>query len=96
MEPLEFLAVALPSRGVYCVAELSSKKKEHYFDTDLGVAYEVARQFADSKKDTFYALASFIDDSSREAENALFMRSACPSTERLPCTHAHLRERQSP
>lgn len=76
MEPLDFLAVVLPRSGIYCVAELSSKKKEHYYSPTLSVAYEVARQFADAKHDTYYALASFSDEGSRAAENALYMRSA--------------------
>ena len=33
MTPLEFLAVVLPSpdNGLYCAAELTTKKKEHTF-----------------------------------------------------------------
>ena len=76
MEPLEFLAAVLPTAGVYCVAELSTNKKEHRFTGSLEDAYEAAKGFARKKKDTYFALASFMEEGSRTADNALYIRSA--------------------
>ena len=75
MTPLEFIAAVVPSAGVLCVAELSSKKKEHVFVDkveDLGI--HIARFIAE-KRDTYFALASFTESGNRTAPNALYMKS---------------------
>jgi hypothetical protein len=75
MKPLEFVAAVVPSAGVLCVAEFSSKKKQHVFAEDVEGLAPAIKQFTDEKKDVYFALASFIESGKRTAGNALFMRS---------------------
>ena len=75
MEPLDFLAAVLPSSGFYCVAELSSKKKEHRYAASLEEILETADKFNAAGKDTYFALAAFEQAGSRMADNARCMRS---------------------
>ena len=75
MEPLDFLAAVLPTEGIYCVAELSTKKKEHaYGETLAELAPHIAR-FNEAKLNTYFALASFKEAGNRLAENAQTLRS---------------------
>ena len=77
MTPLEFLAVVLPSpkHGRYCVAELSTKKKEHsYVDTIADFQQSIDR-WLENKNDIYFALSTFDDAGKRKADNALYARS---------------------
>ena len=51
MTPLDFLAAVLPSSGFYCVAELSSNKKEHRYVTSVQELEEIANGFDAAHKD---------------------------------------------
>jgi hypothetical protein len=74
MQPQEFLAAVLPSEGLYCTVELSTKKREHRFVGDLIGLEEGIRRFELEEKNTYFALASFVEPGSREALNAASMR----------------------
>ena len=76
MEPLEFLAVVLPSAGIYCAVELSTPAREHFFSTSLKDINDTGQKFSTAKKNTYYAMASFTTSKNRTAANALYMRSA--------------------
>lgn len=75
MAPLDFLAAVLPSSGYYCVAELSSNKKEHRYVTTINELEEIANGFDASHKDAYFALASFKEAGERKADKALYLRS---------------------
>ena len=76
MNPLEFLAVVLPSsgHGTYCAAELT-KKKEHLFVENLDDFYPKVTTWVEQESDVFFALATFDDAKKRKAENARFIKS---------------------
>lgn len=76
MNPLEFLAVVLPSpdNGLYCAAELTTKKKEHNFVEHLEELPAAVAKWGD-KKDIYFALSTFENKGKRTAENARFIRS---------------------
>ena len=76
MQPQEFLAAVLPSTGVYCIAELTSKKKEHVFATNLGEFQHVVDTWVKNRHDVYFALATFKQEGSRTAKNAEFIRAA--------------------
>ena len=77
MTPLEFLAVVLPSptNGLYCAAELSTKKKEHLYVENLEDIYPTVTDWVGDKKNAFIALSTFEKSGKRTAENARFIRS---------------------
>jgi len=76
MTPLEFLAVVLPSpdNGLYCAAELTTKKKEHNFVEHLEELPATITKWGDNK-DIYFALSTFQNKGKRTAENARFIRS---------------------
>ena len=76
MTPLEFLAVVLPSpdNGLYCAAELTTKKKEHNFVEHLEELPASIVKWGD-KKDIYFALSTFENKGKRTADNARFIRS---------------------
>lgn len=76
MTPLEFLAVVLPSpdNGLYCAAELTTKKKEHNFVERLEELPDAIVKWGDSK-DIYFALSTFENKGKRTADNARFIRS---------------------
>jgi hypothetical protein len=77
MTPLEFLAVVLPSptNGLYCAAELSTKKKEHLYVENLEDIYPSVTNWVDNRKNAFIALSTFENAGKRTAENARFIKS---------------------
>lgn len=79
MDPRSFLAVVLPSTGIYCVCELSSTPPRHRFTRDLDDAVIKADAFAAAGLNTYFALASYERDEEggmrRLAKNARLMRS---------------------
>jgi hypothetical protein len=77
MTPLEFLAVVLPSpdHGYYCVAELSTRKKEHRFSPALEELEEHVTRWDTADYDVYFALATFENSDTREAVNAQYLRS---------------------
>ena len=77
MNPLEFLAVVLPSpaSGVYCAAGFSTNKKKHVFVENLADIYPTVDGWVEEQKDVYFALATFETAGKRTAENARFIKS---------------------
>jgi hypothetical protein len=77
MTPLEFLAVVLPSpdNGLYCAAELTTKKKEHTFVQKIEEIEPTVGKWVTQNKDIYFALSTFEKSGKRTAENARFIRS---------------------
>lgn len=77
MTPTDFLAVVLPEtgNGFYCVAELSTPKKEHFFLKTLPEVWQCAKRLSDEGKNAYFALSSFDRLNSRKADNATKTRS---------------------
>ena len=77
MSPLDFLAAVLPSpgNGYYCVAELSSKKKEHFYVENLEEIEPTTGKWLTEKRDVYFALSTFSTSNSREASNARWIKS---------------------
>jgi len=75
MDAHDFLTAVLPSTGIYCVCELTTPRKRHYFVDTLEAAATNAESFAASGFNTYFALASFKQKGSRGADNAQLMRS---------------------
>ena len=77
MKPLEFLADVLPSpgNGLYCVVELSTRRKEHQFVTALEETKPHVKRWLQAQRNIFFALATFEDASAgRKATNARKIR----------------------
>lgn len=77
MTPQEFLAAVLPppGYGLYCVCELTSTRKKHEFVPTLEEAQAKIENFNKKHFDTYFALATFESDRSREASNARWVQS---------------------
>lgn len=77
MTPLEFLTAVLPptGHGMYCVAELSSNKKEHQFEENLADVFPPVSAWHAASQDTYFSLATFAEAGKRTAANAQFVRS---------------------
>jgi hypothetical protein len=77
MTPLEFLAAVLPvpGNGMYCVAELSSIKKEHQYEEILEDLQAPVEAWHAADKDVYFALSTFAVAGKRTADNARFIRS---------------------
>ena len=75
MQPLEFLAAVLPSSGVYCACEFTTRRKEHVFVNTLDELSVAVNVFDAAKKDAYFALSSFIEPGSRKADNARIVKS---------------------
>jgi len=77
MTPLEFLAAVLPApgTGTYCVAELSSNKKEHQYEETLEDLQAPVDAWHAADKDVYFALSTFAVAGKRTADNARFIRS---------------------
>lgn len=75
MTPQEFLAVVLPSSGVYCTAELSTPKKQHLYVDTIDTLVERACEFDSLHHNTYFALASFKEKGKRIVDNVYKIRS---------------------
>ena len=77
MTPLEFLAVVLPSpdNGLYCAAELTTKKKEHTFVQYIEEIEPTVGKWVKQNKDIYFALSTFEQSGKRTADNARHIRS---------------------
>jgi len=76
MTPTEFASAVLPPPGYghYCVVELSSKKKRHVFVDTLEEVTSQADEFDAQHFNTFFAIATYENDESREAQNARYVK----------------------
>ena len=61
MKPLEFLADVLPSpgHGVYCLAELSTRKKEHQFVASLEEFKPHVKRWLEEKRNIFFTPCTY-------------------------------------
>lgn len=75
MSTLAFLRAVLPHDGAYCVVELSSKAKQHIFCETIEEVQSHGLTFDAQRKDAYFALASFKEEKTRKADNALSLRS---------------------
>ena len=77
MTPQEFFAVVLPppGHGLYCAAELTSRRKEHRFEETLDALQPHIDEWVSASRNTYFALATFEEAGSREAVNARYIRS---------------------
>lgn len=76
MEPLDFLAVVLPSpgNGWYCAAELT-KKKEHVFVESISELKPHIDRWLTNNCDIFFALSTFKESGIRKAYNTQRIKS---------------------
>lgn len=80
MQPLDFLAVVLPTpgHGYYGAAELTTTKKEHVSADDIAKLLPTTDKWVIEEKDVFFALAtfdkSFENNKGRTAENARYVK----------------------
>jgi hypothetical protein len=74
MQPLDFLAAVLPSSGLYCAAEFTTKKKEHLFVDTRDELISIGDKWTGTK-DVYFALASFKETGSRTADNTTHLKS---------------------
>ena len=77
MTPLEFLAAVLPApgTGTYCVAELSSNKKEHQYEENLEDLQAPVEAWHSADKVFYCALSTYAVAGKRTADNARYIRS---------------------
>lgn len=75
MEPVEFLQRVLPSKGLYCVAEFDTERKQHKFVRTIEDMLEGSAEHVQQKLNSYFALASFAKDGARTAANVSYMRS---------------------
>jgi hypothetical protein len=74
MQPLDFLAAVLPSSGLYCAAEFTTKKKEHLFVDTRDELISIGDKWTGTK-DAYFGLASFKETGSRTADNTTHLKS---------------------
>ena len=79
MKPLEFLADVLPSpgHGLYCVCELSSRRKEHFFTEDVTEGRPHIKRWVLANRDVYFALATFdpsVRDRTKDRRTAINAR----------------------
>lgn len=85
MKPLDFIAEVLPSpgHGLYCVADVRSRRKEHVFVKNISDMRTTVKDWLGRKKDLYFALATYDEKVAdiksnkdrRTAQNARFMKS---------------------
>ena len=75
--PAAFVAAVLPPPGYghYCVVELSTKKKTHAFVDTLDEVIARTDEFNAQHLNTYFALATYENTDSREAQNARWLKS---------------------
>lgn len=82
MAKLEFLRAVLADEGFYCVVGLDKKKKDggkgrttvQKFYKNLEDAIKVAEELSENGYNTYYALSTFKEGNSREADNAQYIK----------------------
>lgn len=75
MGTLDFLRAVLAETGFYCVVGLKKDSRVQKFYPTLEAAVDAAKQLQNNGFDSYYALATFKDGSSRQVKNAQAMRS---------------------
>lgn len=75
METISFLQSVLSSNGQYCTLSLKGKRRIQNFHSSIEDAIKEATEKDAEGYDTFFAVATFKDSSSRKSENALEIKS---------------------
>ena len=103
MNPLDFLAVVLPSpgHGYYCAAELTTPNKKHKFALTLEEHLNNINSLADKQLDTFGAMATFEQSGNRLADNAAYIKCIfvdidCNHKLDIPDENGHINPREYP
>ena len=86
MKPLEFLAEVLPTagNGYYCLAELTTNKKEHVYAQTLEELEPALERWNEKQYDIYFGLSTFGEAGSREAGNTHMSRVIAVD---LDCNH---------
>lgn len=76
MAPLDFLRLVLPTagHGYYCACELTTPYKYHEYSTDLAALFAPITEWADQRRDVYFALSTFEEGGLRTADNARFIK----------------------
>ena len=75
MEQNDFLSAVLPTQGKYCTFITKGKTRKNIFVNSLDNLYDTNIRLSEDGNQTYFALATFDDEGSREAAHALYMRS---------------------
>ena len=75
MDARSFLTAVLPTTGVYCICEISTKYNQHRYIDSIDAAIEKARIFNADGFNTYFAVASYIERGSRKLSNVQYLRS---------------------
>ena len=75
MDSNDFLSAVLPTQGNYCVFTQRGEVRKNIFVATLENLYNTNVQLSDQGNQTYYALATFDDEGSREAVHAQALRS---------------------
>lgn len=71
MDSLKFLNSVWPDDGWYCLLAINGKSKKQKLYKSIDTAAQAAHQFDENGFNTYFAVSSFKDDSSRKADNVL-------------------------
>lgn len=74
MEQNDFLSAVLPTQGKYCTFITKGKTRKNIFVNSLENLYDTTIQLSEAGNQTYFALATFDDEGSREAAHAQYMR----------------------
>lgn len=103
MNPLDFMAAVLPppGNGYYCVAELTTKKKEHQYKETLEELEPVIENFRLLGHDIYFALGTFTESGSRVAPNVQAIKCIavdvdCNHTKDLPDADGAVKKKAYP
>jgi hypothetical protein len=103
MNPLEFAAVVLPSpgHGHYCIAELTTPKRQHAFGASLEEIQPQLDTFLENDYDTYLAMSTFNERGSREAANAAYIKCIyvdidCNHSKDIPDENGQIKPKEYP
>lgn len=74
MEQNDFLSAVLPTQGKYCTFTTNGKVRKNIFVDSIDALYNTNVDLSAAGNQTYFALASFDGEGSREAAHAVFMR----------------------
>lgn len=69
MKAMDFIDSVVPRGGTYCVLGIKGKSVKQKFTTTLNGARQIIKEFLGEDHNTYFAMSSFKDDSSRTQKN---------------------------
>lgn len=75
MDTTDFLSAVLPTQGKYCNFIQKDNLRKNLFLGTIDNLYNTAVQHSDSGKQSYYALSTFDDNGTREANHAVYIKS---------------------